>query len=513
MNQLRLIHENTIRKLSFKNIEAFVRALEEIILFIYKESTARYHPLFYPYMEVFIKELRKVANSEIKTLSFEEINSYFHFFTKVISSATVPFEGTPLRGLQILGALETRNIRFRRVIFLDLNEGVFPDLTEDYILPYQVRKALGMPVYQDRERLLYYYFNVLTGGASEVHLFYVKDDEKERSRFLERLLWEMEKSGRMVSEETVNYRVELSTPRPPEIKKTDEHVKLLAGLSISASGLDDYLRCGLKFYYNYVLGIKRHEALSADPESFDVGTIVHDSLNRYFKKRINNVLHYSYFRHQEDMSLKEIEDIVIDIFNKRYGNVSGRLYLLRHQIIRRLKEFLEYFIEEFSQKTIVSVEEDIEEQLYDSWVRGRIDLALKDQGTIYIIDYKTSSDDKNLKINIDKLDLSKRETWPEAIKSLQIPLYMILYSKRYNLPLSEINGYYYLLGKAGLNDIKYSPFKPEDKEGLSRVIEVLLREIKDPEVPFMPPQKLKDSCPSCDYKPLCGTEWVKGFEY
>jgi len=63
-----------------------------------------------------------------------------------------------LNGLQILGFLETRNIKFKKVIFLDLNEGVFPNLSEDYLLPYRIRKILGLPTYHDREKLIYYYF-------------------------------------------------------------------------------------------------------------------------------------------------------------------------------------------------------------------------------------------------------------------------------------------------------------------------------------------------------------------
>ncbi len=78
-----------------------------------------------------------------------------------------------------------------------MNEEVLPDTRkEDSLLPYQVREALGLPTYRDRDRLSAYYFEVLWKGAKEVHLFSIENDEKEKSRFVERLLWERQKKDR-----------------------------------------------------------------------------------------------------------------------------------------------------------------------------------------------------------------------------------------------------------------------------------------------------------------------------
>ncbi|MFN3739838.1 MAG: PD-(D/E)XK nuclease family protein [Thermodesulfovibrionales bacterium] len=511
--QLKFIHDNTIRKvLSFKDIEEFVENCKELLLFIYKESTARLHPFFYPYMEVFIKELEKIANSQLSKYTFEKRESYFNFFKKVLSHCSVPFEGTPLKGLQILGFLETRNIKFKRVFFLDLNEGIFPDLSEDYLLPYRARKLLGLPTYQDRERLLYYYFKNLLYQAEESHLFYIKNDRIERSRFIEKLIWDLEKQGAEIGEATVNYKIDLSTKTPSEIKKTDEMVDNLMRLPLNASLLDDYLRCGLRFYYSAMLGLKKEKVLLIDPDRAAIGSLVHEIMNRFFRKRLNERIT------SINASSGELEQIIYSLFYDRYSVITGRLYLLRYQIIRKLKELLTYFENTFKEDEIISVEEDITGEINNTSIKGRLDLTLKNKGKlIRIIDYKTSSKPDRVKIDFKKLSPEDRSSWPKAIKSLQIPLYMMLYLKRYNKKIEDIEGYYLLVGRKSLdNKAKYSPFnsdKIEEFKIISNVINALIDEIKNPDIPFMPPEEVKDECPSCDYKTLCGTEWVKGYEF
>lgn len=517
-DQLAFIHENTIRRfLSIEDIGDFVKKCCDLILFIYRESTAKLHPLFFPYMEVFLKELQKVSNSEMGGFSFEERESYFNLFKSLVSSLTVPFEGTPLRGLQILGFLETRNIRFKRIFFLDLNEGVFPDLSEDYILPYQVRKTLGLSTYQERERLLYYYFDNLIRGAEEVHLFYIKSEDLEESRFLKKLRWSFEKSeGRgAIREKTVNYQADLSTSLPSGIEKTEEILNVIKTLSFTASSLDEYLECGLRFYYNNILSLRKGAELTSHLERAEIGEIVHRALSLYFTNRINRIFT------EDEVSHEEMEEILNRLFKERYGNVSGRLYLIRHQVIRRLKEFLDYAkrTQDLLGKEIAAVEEVVEGNLFDAFIKGRIDLLIKDGRRFIIVDFKTSSKNDNLKIDLRRYNPSDRSTWREAVRSLQIPLYMRLYSEVHGIDMADMDGYYILLGSGKLDEKSlYRPIDQDNRDKLELLFDMIERvidEIRDPEIPFSPPdiKALRDHCPLCDYATVCGTTWVKRREY
>jgi hypothetical protein len=65
-----------------------------------------------------------------------------------------------------------------------------------------------------------YYFNTLISGAREAHLFYIENDEKERSRFVEKLLWERQRERKKRRKElvkTIQYSINLgkeSLPHP-----------------------------------------------------------------------------------------------------------------------------------------------------------------------------------------------------------------------------------------------------------------------------------------------------------
>jgi len=514
---LKTIHRNTIETfLSFENIGDFAGRCTELLTYIYNHSTARMHPLFYPFSESFLRLLDTLSMSEMKTLAFRETGSYFTFFRKYIMTGYTPFEGTPLRGLQVLGFLETRSIKFDTVFVLDSNEETIPDTRkDDTLLPFKARQILGLPTYVDRDKLAAYYFETLLKGAKEVHLFFIENDKKEKSRFVEKLLWEKQKKDKTTDAKkylrSVQYKVKLDNPAPHEISKTEDILIYLKDLRYSATALDRYLNCQLQFYYSYVLRLDRKEEVSGDIERVDIGKFVHKTISQYFSVRKGRRLRL------KDINTEEMDLLIDKLFESEYGkNPSGALYLLKLQIRDHLKGFLERYylplIKE-EQVTILDVEKDIEISADSFRLKGRLDSIEKRGGKTYIIDYKTGSNPNRLKINLNKLDLGNRDSWNEAIGSLQLPFYIMLYSEKTDMKIKDLNGLFLLLGRTVINkEIELRLFEDGDEkqtfETFKTVILHLLKEIVDPVYPFKPAQDKKASCPECNFKYICGTQWV-----
>ena len=516
---LRMIHHNTIEKfLSFRDIGDFATKCTELLTFVFNNSTARLHPLFFPFSESFIRALDTVSKSLMKDMSFMDRTSYFTFFRKYIMTGHVPFPGTPLKGIQILGFLETRNIRFDTVFILDANEEVIPDTSkEDTLLPFKAREILKLTTYLDRDKLSAYYFDNLVRSAREVHIFFVENDTRERSRFVERLLWERQKRDRSTRAsdyvQAVQYRVKLGNDSPAGIPKTDTVVSFLKDFTYSATVLDTYLNCPLQFYYSYVLDLGKKEEITGEIERADVGKFVHRVLSSYFSRRLNRVLK------EADIDLEEMDNLIEDLFGKQYGtNPTGAVYLLKNQIKEHLRDYLsKYRIPLIKEKkvTIIGVEEPIEATLNSYKLKGRLDVVEKRDGNICIVDYKSGSYAKNLKINFGELDPDNRDSWDEAVGSLQLPFYLILYSERHGTRIEDLRGMFLLLGRSLINKEIELPLFERDNEGsqfngLRTVILGLLEEIVDSAIPFVATSNRKNSCPRCDFQYICGTQWVTG---
>ena len=514
---LRTIHRNTIeRLLAFENVGDFALKCTGLLTYIFNNSTAKLHPLFYPFSESFIRSLELMFLSLMKDLAFVERTSYFSFFRKYLMTCYTPFEGTPLKGLQVLGFLETRDLTFKRVFVLDANEEVLPDTKkDDTLLPFKAREILGLPTYQDRDALAAYYFETLLRGADEVHLFFIENDRKERSRFVEKLLWERQKRDRTTEVKpylkAVQYRIELKNRVPSDIRKTDSVVRFLRDFPFSASALDTYLRCGLRFYYSYVLRIDKKEEISGDIERADIGKFVHHVLSRYFSKKKGHPLS------GKEMEGTELDLLVDRLFEKEYGeNPVGANYLLKIQIKRHLRDFFDYYLLPLIRHeavTVLASEEDIRIVKDAFALRGRIDAIIKRGEQSFIVDYKTGSNPNYLKINFDKLDVENRETWSRAIGSIQLPFYLMLYLEQSGKAIQNVNGMFLLLGRSLISrEIELPLFTGDDNEeryGLMKdLISRLLREIIHPDVPFTSPADRKKTCPDCSYQYICGTQWI-----
>jgi hypothetical protein len=152
----------------------------------------------------------------------------------------------------------------------------------------------------------------------------------------------------------------------------------------------------------------------------------------------------------------------------------------------------------------------------DSFKLGvRLDRIEKRGDRTVIIDYKTSANKNYLTIRTNKLNLENRDSWSEAIGTLQLPLYLITYSHLTGEEPEEVDCMFLLLGKARIDtDIEVPLFKDraEFKENfgkLTQIIFSLLKEIVDPDRPFMPTIDLKNNCGRCAYGYIC-TNWDEG---
>lgn len=516
---LRYIHNNTIEKfISFKNVGDFSERCIELLTFIFNNSTARLHPLFHPFSESFLLLLNAVSMSLMKDISFTDMSGYFSFFKRHIMNSYTPFEGSPIKGLQVIGFLETRNLKFDTVFVMDVNEEVLPSAKkEDTFLPFRVRKMLGIPTYQDRDRLSAYYFETLLKGAKEAHLFFIENNNKERSRFVEKLIWEIQKKDKAIDKDyikTIQYKVSLKNSSPVEIPKTESMIEFLKDFIYSASSVNKYLKCQLSFYYAHVLKLSKKEDVSGDIDKKGIGGIVHEILSGYFSRQINHKLK------ETDISIKDIELLADDIFKKNYGeNLFGAAYLLKKQIKKRLKELLRgYYIPMIKEKplTILGSEVKIPPISIDSFkIQGRLDNIEKRGDKICIIDFKTASSNNYLRINFDKLVPDNRDSWCDAIGSLQLPFYLMLYSNYKEAEIKELNGMFLLLGRSVINNDIEHPFCNDSDvernyETLQGIILSLLREITDINISFKPAQNKEKICPNCDFRYICGTQWIGG---
>lgn len=521
---LRSIHENTIDLFGrIENIGDFSEKLIRVLTFIYESSTARLHYFFHPYAEAFQASLEALSRSLLRETVFDDPVSYFNLFRKVISVGTVPFFGTPLRGLQILGFWETRGIPFQDVHILDANEEILPpNRKADSLLPFAVRSALKLPTYRDEEVRMEYAFDTLVRGAARVHFFFTENKERERSRYVEKLIWERQKkdaepnAGAFVK--AVRYDVALQSSEPRPAAKSAAVLDFLRRFTYSAKSLDAYLRCPLRFYLAHVLNLREREDVGEGPDRKDTGTFVHSILEEYFGKFAGRRLR------AEDLQVRDLEALVDRRFDDFFGgDAAGTAYLMRLQVRRHLRDFLE----DYQVPLIRRLEADgrpllllsVEKKLWAKRTAGgtplkimakvdRIESRGKD---VHILDYKTSASTKYLGIKFAKLNVEARETWPRAVASLQLPLYQLIYAQTMEITPEQIHPVFLMLGKARLGPgIEFAPYHEDDAnirtEQISiidRLLDKLLAEIVDPEKPFEACLKTDGTCADCPFAYIC----------
>jgi ATP-dependent helicase/nuclease subunit B len=516
------IHDLTIRRLrSFRSIGDAARKIMDVLLFVSDESTADRHDLFRPFILPLLEECAAITASRIASRTLSGLPQYCVFFRNALQSVSVPFPGTPLHGLQVLGFLETRNLQFKRVFLLDANDDVLPGPPGvDVLLPQGIRAALGLPVQRDREDSAAYYFDLLLQGAEVVDIFFRTGGKKEKSRFIEKRIWQAQQvSGSLKSDYPVRkaeFTLQLSNRRPEPLRKTDEALRILQACTYSATALDNYLTCQLKFMYAHVMRLEEQEGVDEEIDRLSIGRFVHAVLARFDRGNVGRILDPNADR------TAELDEAVDAEFERAYGKeTGGARYLLREQVRAQLHRFMASYRNRIlggAPVTLLGVEQKITLVKNGYTFKGIADRIEQRGDRFFILDFKTGYDTNRLRVTTEALNPVDSKSWKDAVGSCQLPLYMLLYSEQEKIPVEKISPAYVMLGKKALDDgAEYGLFEDESAAATSwplieQTLFEIVRDINDPTRPFVPPPDLKTTCPQCTFSGICGTKWVRGWK-
>src|SRR3989339_194332 len=437
---------------------------------------------------------------ELSTITFREEllgkDEIFRVFDSKVSKEIVAFSGSPLSGLQILGLFETRSLNFENVIVLDTNEGVLPNLRiHEPLIPREVKIGLGLDRLEVDEEIQRYQFMRLISFAKNVHLVYQESKEKEKSRFVEELVWEKQKKLNELKKIDVmhaGFNIKMNTVKR-SVRKTRDIVEYLRNYTYSASSINTYLRNPLEFYYNYVLGLREKENLLLDPEARHVGTFIHELLEEAFKP----------FLGKKPIVDAKFKKYFLELFHKSFeskfeGSMGADSFLLRSVLEERLNRFIlnEEVSDERRVDEILCLEKRFNDEIPLSggnikfkYIVDRID-KMQD-GTIMLVDYKTGSIDQMPKAmgGIGSLSLS-RQAIRETVVSFQVPLYYYLMTK-------EFKGHEVNVGLYNLRTLKISKFIKAGEmdpsmvnDNFLRPLDFIVAEILNPAIDFVEDESL-----------------------
>ena len=349
-----------------------------------------------------MKEVMKDARIEMK------IDTFFRLLKRVTDTITIPFHGEPLSGLQIMGVLETRALDFDRLIILSMNEGIFPQRkAANSFIPYNLRRGFGLPTYEHQDSVWAYHFYRLIERASHVSLLYDTRSNGlqtgEVSRFVHQLHYHYEVPMR---DKLVVYNVSSSKTPPLAVPKREDIMRRLdayrkgGSKAISASAINTYLDCPLKFYFSVVEGIREEEEVSETIESDVFGSILHkvmEELYKPFQGKMVTVDLLKAIRKDTALLTGAIARAFASEFFKTevVRSLTGQNYLIGEMIRKYVEKILErdgkltpfvYIESERKINGLISLSDHSEIRL-----KGFIDRVDEVRNAIRIIDYKSGS--------------------------------------------------------------------------------------------------------------------------
>lgn len=367
---------------------------------------------------------------------------------------SIPFEGEPLSGLQVMGLLETRCLDFENLVLFSANEGFLPRISAGHsFVPYHLRKGFGMPTYEDRDALYAYYFYRLIQRSEKTVLVYNSNTEgissAEKSRFLYQLLYDSEFE---IQELNLSFNFKGSTNEPIRIETSESHVKKLISTyshrKLSPSAINTYLDCKLKFYYKYIAEIKEKDEVKEEIDAVLFGNLFHYAIELLYKPFENKVVEADALKYlranqqrindvvRQSIAVKYYQMNPEDVSNVQLGGqsilIASHIRDYIHQLLENDIRFAPFQIVGLEREYIASYHVVSDEKTYTIRIGGIIDRLDQTSDGIRIIDYKTG---RNMKLDFkDWSQLVDRDYLDRRKEIFQTLIYSDIVNRSENQP-------------------------------------------------------------------------------
>lgn len=426
----------------FDDINLFIKS----IIAFFKELHSQLTDLNQHTTSLFIDTIEQIVQLNEQYGYINNIKILYKVYQKLVSSTNVDFKGKALKGLQLMGMLETRCLDFKNVIITSVNEGVLPTgKSENSFIPFDVKKHYDIPNYFHKDAVFSYHFYRLIQRAENVYIVYntQKDDfgGGEKSRFISQLQIQRDD----VTHQYIQPQINVMNSEAIVIEKTESIISALQNYlqkGISPTNLNNYILDPLVFYKKVILKIRDTNEVEEEVAANTLGTIVHDTLEVLYTPYIGKILI------TEDYKIikNKIQPTLDDQFKTHFK--AGEINTGKNRIIYEVAlQFVQKFInkeyqqvKEGNEIVILELEQDYKIPLttkngYSFYIRGKVDRVDELNGVRRIVDYKTGKvEGKDLKL--DEFDLIPTDYKYGKIN--QVMMYVIMYTQQHQININEV---------------------------------------------------------------------------
>ena len=464
--------------------------------------------------------------------------TYIRLLGQLLGSVSVPFRGEPLKGLQIMGPLETRALDFRDLIIMSANEGVFPRRSvSSSFIPPELRKGFGMPTYEYQDAVWAYYFYRMISRAGKVWMLVDSRAEGLKSGEESRYIKQLEYHFNIPLKRYVVKFGGMKTAALPEIVKTEEDVAKIRETVLSATTLQNYLACPAKFYYGVVKGLEVEEEVAESLDYGMFGTVYHDTMRALYTSEeamdpefvfndreprgglscealtmVSRSYIESWIARKEQIKLK-VKALIMSQLSTI--EVSGRNLVVADVIVRYVVKTLQRDLELLKKEgreafEILGREIRVGGEFCGQRFKGFIDrLDSFRDGEARVVDYKTGKvleddeniNDANAEEIADKIFHPDMKNWPKI--ALQFHVYDMLVQSRPEVRGRRISNCVYSTARLFKEPPVTVPMNARFHDAVSERLEALLAEMYDTSVPFRRTDDEK-TCSYCDFRMICG---------
>lgn len=464
--------------------------------------------------------------------------TYVRLLDSLLAVVSVPFSGEPLRGLQIMGPLETRALDFRNVVILSCNEGMFPRRSvSSSFIPPELRRGFGLPTYEYQDAVWAYYFYRLISRAENVWMLYDSRTEGlkggEESRYIKQLRYHFNVP--------VNSYIADAEPGLPDeeghiIEKTPQMLEEIASSYISPSALQNYISCPMRFYYYTVAKLKKDKDVAESMDHAMIGNVYHNAMwalftseeemlsdkvydKREVKPKPMDKVTVQYLKSWLSRE-KDIRSKVVSLMCEELGTdeIVGRNLVTVNVIVRYVLETIKRDIELLGLHCadhfeIIGLERPLKTTLHGMnfyGVADRID-RIGGRGNVRMVDYKSGMDDPSVLATDD----NHAEDVAELIfagggdkrKKVKAGLQFFIYDKMLDAngiaDMNNVSNTMYATAGLFSAPPQVCPLNHKFASEMDQRLESLLKEIQSPQVPFTMTDDAAN-CEYCDFKMICG---------